>query len=360
MVPLRVLVVDDAVTMRRLVREAFADDPELQIAGEARTGREALERIAALHPDAVVLDLEMPVMNGLETLVALRRDHARLPVIVFSAATRHGAAATIEALWLGANDCVAKTATGGTREAIHQLRSELAPRIKALCARSRTPARPAARHAAPTVVPVAPALPRPTEPAALVAIGASTGGPAALAVLLAGLPADCAAPVLVVQHMPAAFTAHLAESLGRRTELNVREAGDGMALAAGRVYFAPGDQHMTVEGTPGAFTIRLVRGPHEHACRPALDPLLRSVALACGPRALAVVLTGMGRDGLEGCTRVREAGGRVLVQDEATSIVWGMPGRVWGAGLADAALAPAELALEIRRRTRAAGRRAAA
>ena len=352
MAPLRVLVVDDAVTVRHLVREAFADDPELTIAGEARTGREALDRIAGLRPDAVLLDLEMPVMNGLETLVELRRDHPRLPVIVFSAATRRGAAATVEALWLGANDCVAKTATGGTRAAIRQLRAELAPRIKALCGRTRVAPRPAA--------PVPPSSPRRAAPAALVAIGASTGGPAALSVVLGGLPADCAAPVLVVQHMPAAFTAYLTESLGRRTALAVCEAADGMLAVGGHVYFAPGDLHLTVEGQPGQLELRLARGPREHACRPALDPLLRSVAGAVGPRALAVVLTGMGRDGLEGCARVREAGGRVLVQDQASSIVWGMPGRVWGAGLADAALAPAQLAEEIRRRIQGRTRRAAA
>jgi len=352
MAPLRVLVVDDAVTVRRLVRDAFAGDPQLEVAGEARTGREALDRIGVLRPDAVVLDLEMPVMNGLDTLVALRRDHPRLPVIVFSAATRHGASATIEALWLGANDCVAKTSTGGTRAAIRLIRSELAPRIKALCARAR-PAAPAA------IEPARRVRPRPPEPVELIAIGASTGGPAAVAVLLGQLPAECA-PVLVVQHMPAAFTAFLAEGLGRRTELNVREARDGVEPAPGRVYLAPGDVHMTVERNRGRVRIRLVSGPREHACRPALDALLRGVAKAYGARALAVVLTGMGRDGLDGCARLRDAGGRVLVQDEASSIVWGMPGVVWRAGHADAALPPAELAHEIRRRLLDGGRRSAA
>jgi len=353
---IRVLIVDDAATMRRLIAEALSADPGLEIAGTAANGQLALDRIAALEPDIVILDLEMPVLDGLQTLAELRRSRPRLPVIIFSSLSARGARATLDALALGANDYVLKAGAGDLEASLRHAREQLVPRIHALCARAEARARALrGRHAAPEPGPAvhAPARPRRERPngrVEVVAIGTSTGGPVALAEILPALPVDCPVPIVVVQHMPPLFTAHLAERLSARGPLRVREGFPGAELLPGEAWIAPGDHHMVVRRAGADVRLALHSGPPQNSCRPAADELFRSVAEAYGPGALAVVLTGMGQDGLRGAARVREMGGTVIAQDAESSTVWGMPGSVVRAGLADVVLPLSEIAGEIARR----------
>lgn len=407
----RVLVVDDSVVIRRLVTEVLAEDPEIEIVGTASDGRIAITKVASLKPDVVTLDIEMPHMTGLECLTELRKTNPRLPIIMFSTLTERGAAATLDALALGASDYVTKPANVGSVQAgMQAIREQLIPRVKALGGVGAGPvgtvvaggiggvaAPPSAPSTSPTaagasapssgvdrrarttpttrppsstrppVVPRSPAgiggvrpAPNPARPAAVPAaagalsgvpatarpmrrpggveallIGTSTGGPTALATLWPKLPASFPVPILIVQHMPPTFTTLLAERLSRAGAIPVAEAVDGEEIVAGRAYLAPGDFHMVVERSPSGGRIRVNQAPPEHSCRPAVDPLFRSAAQVYGRGALAVVLTGMGADGCDGSRAVRDAGGQVLAQDEATSVVWGMPGAVVTAGLAD-------------------------
>jgi two-component system chemotaxis response regulator CheB len=348
---IRVLVVDDAAAVRRVVSDALASDPEIEVAGVAPTGRLALAKLPQLNPDIVTLDVEMPGMSGLETLAEIRTYYPDLPVIMLSAHTEQGAVVTLEALSLGASDYLAKpTGMSGTDEAHAYLREHLIPKIKALCAakaghpESPLVARPVPPEAGPSEV-----RPR-AERIDVVGIGVSTGGPNALATILSGLSADFPVPCLVVQHMPPVFTRLLAERLCDSTPLRVREAVPGVPLEPGVVWLARGDYHMTVERQGKRVSVNTNQEPRENSCRPSVDVLFRSLAEVFGVRALAVVLTGMGRDGLRGCQEVRDAGGQVVVQDEATSVVWGMPGFVANAGLAHAVLPLNGIALEVERR----------
>lgn len=359
---IRVLVVDDAVVVRRMVADTIAADPELEVAGTAANGRIALAKLTQLKPDLVVLDVEMPDMDGLETLKALRQTHPRLPVIMFSTLTERGAVATLEALTLGANDYVTKPANvGSVALALQRLREELLPKIKALCPhlmprKPLLPAHPANNGAIeippPPAQPVTrPALARgPLHPVEILAIGVSTGGPNALAELLPALPADFPVPVVIVQHMPALFTKLLAERLHAKSALNIRECIAGEVLRPGHVWIAPGGQHMVVERGNGQVRLGTQQEAPENSCRPAVDVLFRSVVKAYGAGTLALVLTGMGRDGLRGCELIHRANGQILTQDEASSVVWGMPGAVAQAGLADKVLPLNQLAPEIMRR----------
>jgi two-component system chemotaxis response regulator CheB len=338
MTKIRVLLVDDAVVVRRILTDVLGSDPELEVVGTAANGRLALSRLGSLNPDVVIMDVEMPEMDGLEALAALRKTHPRLPVIMFSTLTRRGALATLDALALGATDYVTKPANvGSVAAAMQRVRDDLIPKIKQFHQR---------RNPAPAPAPAAPVPEARRGRSSLwsmqridvVALGVSTGGPNALAALLPGLPADFPVPVLIVQHMPPLFTKLLAERLDAASALRVREAVTGSVLQPGEAWVAPGDHHMVVSREAGKVVLRLNQGPPENSCRPAVDPLFRSVAQAYGPAALCVVLTGMGSDGLRGCEAVCEAGGRVLAQDEASSVVWGMPGMVARAGLAEQVL----------------------
>lgn len=358
--PIRVLVVDDSVTVRQLVVDALSTDPELQVVGAAPNGALALSMLARSKPDCIVLDIDMPVMDGLEFLTRLRPEYPRLPVIVFSTLTTHGAETTLQAMWNGASDYVAKPQAGDYESALQQTRADLVHRIKAFARPSRrtaletggrTLATPA-RLASPAVAPPRPALSPPLARVSVVAIGASTGGPRALVDILSALPGDLEAPVLVVQHMPPLFTRHFADGLASQCDLHVREAEHGVVLEPGMVWIAPGDQHLTV-GRDGAFVrLWLDQDAPENACRPSVDPMLRSVARVHGAGALAVILTGMGSDGLAGCRAVREAHGQVVAQDEASSVVWGMPGSVVKAGLAHRVLPVEAIAHDIVQRVR--------
>ena len=349
----RVLIVDDSAVVRRLLVDCLARDAQIEVVGTAATGSIALAKIGLLSPDLITLDVEMPGMSGLETLAEIRKAHARLPVIMFSAVTERGAATTLDALGLGANDYVTKPASAGSLVvALQKVQEELIPKIKGLCARvvpGLAGALPAGRAAPPRPRRLALAAIEPAR-AELVAIGVSTGGPSALAKLVPALPAALPVPVVIVQHMPALFTKLLAERLATQSSIGVSEATGGEPLRPGHVWIAPGDHHLIVTPSGDGLRLELDQGPRENSCRPSVDVLFRSVAAALGPRALGVVLTGMGRDGLRGAECIHEAGGQVVVQDEETSVVWGMPGFIAHAGLADRVLGLSEMAAEIVRR----------
>ncbi len=357
---IRVLIVEDSAVMRSLLRSVILADPGLEVAGTAADGATALESVRLDVPDLILLDVEMPVMDGLATLRELRARRHTMPVIMCSSLTQHGAQVTIDALASGASDYVAKpTGQSGREAASRALAQELLPKIRALTAhlQSRSTASAMSRiglpisAAAPTL-----AVHPPAKPQVLV-IGVSTGGPAALDVLLPQLPAQFPLPVLIVQHMPEVFTRLLAERLSWRCPLRVCEAAEGMPALPGSVYIARGNWHMeTVAAAhPGSpVTLRLTQEPPENHCRPAVDKLFRSVARAYGSGVLAVVLTGMGYDGLAGSRDILERGGSILAQDQATSTVWGMPGAVAQAGLAYKVLPLAGIAPEILRITGAA------
>jgi two-component system chemotaxis response regulator CheB len=346
----RVLVVDDSVVARRLVSKAIAADGTIEVVGTATDGRAALRQIERLRPDAVTLDLDMPVMDGLETVEAIRERWPHLPVIMVSTYTLRGAQVTLDALALGANDYVVKpSGTASPTEAMARIRDELVPRILTLC--PRAVAEPASEVEVETASAIA--ARRPAARVDAIAIAVSTGGPTALGSLLAALPADIPVPILIVQHMPPMFTRVLAERLDRTCAIRVLEAADGHLLEPGTVRIAPGDRHMVVERAQAGVSVGTNTRPRENSCRPSADPLFRSVADAYGPHALGVVMTGMGSDGLRGAQRLAEAGSRVIVQDEASSVVWGMPGFVVRAGLADAVLPLGELPREIQVRLEA-------
>jgi two-component system chemotaxis response regulator CheB len=349
---IRVLVVDDAVVIRRLLSEFLAEDPDIEVVGTASNGQIGLARIAQLNPDLITLDIEMPVLDGLQTLALLRKPYPRLPVIMFSTLTERGAATTLDALALGASDYVTKPANiGSVGVALQRLREELIPKIKALCGHRLAPFATAARCNSGEVRQLSAPVSSAPPGAGIVAIGVSTGGPNALAALLPGLARNLPVPVVIVQHMPALFTRLLAERLSTVSGFPTREGEEGALLRPGEIWVAPGGFHMELKWTGGdGARLHLHEGPLENSCRPAVDVLFRSVARSYGARALAVVLTGMGQDGLRGCEFIREAGGQVLVQDEASSVVWGMPGAVSQAGLADKVLPLRELASEINHR----------
>jgi two-component system, chemotaxis family, protein-glutamate methylesterase/glutaminase len=352
---IRILIVDDSVVVRRMVADLLSGDPALQVVGTAPNGRIALAKLPQVNPDLVLLDVEMPEMNGLETLAALRKAYPRLPVIMFSRFTQRGASVTLEALTLGASDYVTMPESVRAAQAVPELREELIFKIKELCPQDQAVGNTScAATLGPARVPPLSALGiNRAQRVEIVALGASTGGPNALATLLSALPADCPVPIVIVQHMPATFTRLLAERLASRAALAVSEGILGHALYPGRAWLAPGDYHMELmRDTQEAVRLRLHQGPPENSCRPSVDVLFRSVAETYGAGTLAVVLTGMGQDGLRGCERIRDVGGQVLAQDEATSVVWGMPGLVARAGLADQVLPLDQLAPEIVRRMR--------
>lgn len=351
--PIRVLVVDDSAVMRSLLRRVLSSEPGFEVAGVARDGEAALQLVRqGPPPDLVTLDVEMPVLDGLATLRELKRGYPDLPVVMLSALTAQGAAATVEALLAGADAYIQKpSGAGSASESISRVAAELLPKVRSLCGK-RAPAPEAgvpAREASPSISGVV-GNPSPGQTPSVLCIGCSTGGPVALREVLRALPPSFPLPIVVVQHMPPLFTAMLAKRLSSESPFEVTEGTDGAALEAGRAWLAPGDHHMVVERRlDSSVRIALNQGPQEHSCRPAVDVLFRSVAAAYGPETLAVVLTGMGYDGAQGCSLIRESGGYVLAQDEETSVVWGMPGAVANAGAAHQVLPLPELAPAIAR-----------
>lgn len=344
MTTIRPLVVDDSVVVRNTLREVFRSVPEIGPCAVAADGKIALELIPQVRPGIVILDLEMPRLNGLETLRALQQTHPQLPVIVFSSLTEAGARETIQALAMGAADYVTKPARQNSLPAtMERIRGELVPKVLAICAKRPT-GRPSvtrrARHNPPSDSASVPQL---------LAIGSSTGGPAALERILSTLPADFQIPIVVAQHMPAVFTARLADRLNSRSPLTVTEVTEPKELQPGCAYIASGAGHMIITCRDDRNWCEPVSAPPGDTLKPAADLLFQTAAEVCESETLAVVLSGMGRDGERGCEAVRDADGYIIVQDEASSVVWGMPGSVARAGLADEIVSLSEISSTISR-----------
>ena len=353
----RVMVVDDSVVIRRLVAQALEQDSMLEVVGTASNGAIGLQRIPQLNPDVITLDIEMPDMDGLEMLRRVRREFPKLRIIMFSTLTERGGVKTLEALTLGADDYVAKASNEGSLDrSMIRLREEMIPKIKQFFRQSledrvtpRTetaslPAAPSNRRN-----PLSSQLEKPRPE--VVVIGVSTGGPTALGDILPRLPADFQLPILVVQHMPPLFTRLLAERLNSTCQLPVCEASQGCAVEPGKILIAPGDFHMKLVRDGAGVSVCLDQSPRQNSCRPAVDALFVSTAEVYGGAALAVILTGMGQDGLRGAEILKARGAGIVAQDEATSVVWGMPGAVVNGGLADRVLPLNEVVPEILRRS---------
>lgn len=325
----QILVVDDSAVVRGLLTRALETDPEIAVAGTAMHGEAALRTLRRTEIDTVILDVEMPVMDGLTALPLILKEFPDVHVIMASALTQEGAETTVKALALGAAECIAKPNTSSTSESIDRLTRELIPLVKALGKAKKTG--PAASIVSPPPSPVVPragGIRRPSMPPSIVIIGTSTGGPNALSVVVKGLPPDFALPILIVQHMPPMFTPMLAKHLQVDGKRPCREAVDLGPIERGCTYVAPGDYHMEIDKVDNRMVTRLTQNPPEHFCRPSVNPLFRTAAQWYGNRVLAVMLTGMGEDGIEGTRDVVANGGRVISQDQATSVVWGMPAAV--------------------------------
>ncbi|MBI3477908.1 MAG: chemotaxis-specific protein-glutamate methyltransferase CheB [Acidobacteria bacterium] len=347
MPPIRTFIVDDSVLTREIVIEVLASDPEIEIVGTASSGEEALPLIERLRPQLVTLDLALPGMNGLVTLAEIHKLRPALPVIVFSAFAEPPMRVRPNSRDRGITEFIAKPNQRGSRQIVREeFRRQLIPRIKSLCAASRLPA-----DSSPKGSPVSHKFT--SRPIDIVAIGASTGGPEALAALLTRLPEDFPVPIVIVQHMPVNFTRLLAERLALLTSLPVMEGKPGQRIDPGEVWIAPGDYHMTVVRQDGSAVLAMNHDPTEQGCRPSVNVLFRSLAKTYGPRVLAIVLTGMGADGTSGAKAVQDAGGEIIVQDRATSVIWGMPGRIVAAGLAPCICPIDRMAYEIIRRVQA-------
>lgn len=351
---IRILIVDDSVVVRRMISDALSRDPSLEVVGTAPHGGIALQKIPQVNPDIITLDVEMPEMDGITTLREIRKIYPKLPVIMFSTLTAQGAATTVEALSAGASDYVAKPANvGSVAEGLLRLERDLIPKIKMLCPQiscepsSAPTARMTKGSPDKNLVRVASKAAGPIE---IVCIGTSTGGPNALASVFEHFPAEFPVPIVIVQHMPPVFTGLLAERLSAHSLVKFSEGGEGEVMQSGHGYIAPGGKHIEVARQGFLNRIHLHDQPAENSCRPAVDVLFRSVAGLYGSNALGVILTGMGKDGMRGCELIHEKHGQVVVQDEASSVVWGMPGSVARAGLADAILPLKDISGEIIRR----------
>jgi two-component system chemotaxis response regulator CheB len=332
--------VDDSVVIRRLVTQALSEDPLLEVVGTAANGIIALQKIPQINPDVITLDVEMPEMDGLTTLRELRKDYPSLCVIMFSTLTERGAATTIDALMLGADDYVAKASNAGSLDiSLQRLRQDLIPKIRqffifehkpALAPKSQTEVPAAMRFTPPRLTAI--------KAPKVLAIGISTGGPNALAEIVPMFPADFPLPIVMVQHMPPMFTQMLAQRLKSKSKINVEEAVEGSLLEAGKMLIAPGNYHMRLKRDGSNVRVVLDQEPPENSCRPAVDVLFRSVSdIFCGA-TFAAVLTGMGQDGLRGVEQLKADGAYIIAQDEASSVVWGMPGAIVNSGFADSVL----------------------
>ncbi len=354
---LKVLVVDDSALFRKIITKALSSIPDVVVVGEAPNGKVALQKAQQLKPDLMTLDIEMPEMDGLAVLDALRGESEAPEVIVVSAVTQRGGRLTMQALQKGAFDFITKPDSIGPEESLSALTAELTPKVKALALRHSVRKILRGKQVTPTVVKRPEPAPKP-EPAPpidevtrrmiqiarasrpeMVLIGVSTGGPNALSILLPGFPPGIRVPILIVQHMPPLFTQALAETLSAKCPLTVKEAVDGETVKADTIYIAPGGKQMgVIPGSDGQMTVQITDDPPENNCKPAVDYLFRSVATHYPGKAIAVILTGMGNDGTQGLRLLKRHGCFSIAQDEATSVVYGMPKAAVEAGLVDEVL----------------------
>ncbi len=342
---IKVLIVDDSALIRKLLTRILSADPDIEVVGTAPDPFIARDKIKALNPDVVTLDVEMPRMDGLTFLGNLMRLRPT-PVVMISSMTRQGAHASLEALSLGAVDYVSKpladvqnTLDAYADEIVEKVKGAAGANLTALV-RRRTPARVGNGGPKPARTPARRLDQR------VIAIGASTGGTEAIAAVLAALPGD-SPPVLVVQHIPEAFSRSFSERVDGLSALRVREATDGEPLEPGNAYVAPGNQHLSVSRSDLGYACRLDQQPRVNRHRPSVDVLFESVAAVVGAGAVGVILTGMGRDGARGLRAMRDAGARTLAQDEATSVVWGMPGAAVALGAVEHTVALDRIAERI-------------
>jgi two-component system chemotaxis response regulator CheB len=370
----RVLVVDDSAVMRKIIASALQKDPAIEVVGFAANGLQAIDAIKSYSPDVMTLDIEMPEMDGLTALREIRKTNKYLPIIMFSSLTHKGAQAAVMALTAGASDYVGKPATsaGSIDGAFKVLETELIPKIIGLAKRVKSrqareannPDIKASSISAPASSAVIQDIkPKPIEvrsaqsvipvkPVQAICIGVSTGGPMALMQVFSQISTPLSIPIFIVQHMPPSFTALLAARLSAAGVMTVKEAEEGEIALPGTGYIAPGGLHMTLEKSGTKTIIHLNTEPPENSCRPAVDVLFRAAAEVYGGGVLAVMLTGMGYDGLKGSQAIAAKGGQIIAQDEASSVVWGMPGAVVQAGLANAVLPIEKMADEIVFRSR--------
>jgi two-component system chemotaxis response regulator CheB len=345
-----VLVIDDSVVVRRVLSQILESDPEVAVAGTAANASIGIQKIPQVVPNLVLLDVEMPGMDGIEAVKVIRTSWPTLPVIMCSTLTERGADTTLRALANGATDYVAKpSALGGHTDGLATFRLDLLAKVKALGkVRSAPSALPPARPPLAT-------LPRKRlvrEQVSVLAIGCSTGGPNALSTLFADLPSDLPVPIVIVQHMPPLFTKILADRLQASTKVRACEAQEGDILEPGKAYIAPGNFHMTVVREGTKVRVALNQEQPENSCRPAVDVLFRSVARVFGGGTLAAVLTGMGQDGSRGAAHIAEVGGTIIVQDAATCVVPSMPGAVVALGISDGAYPISRIGQELVARIR--------
>jgi two-component system chemotaxis response regulator CheB len=359
--PVRVIVVDDSVVARGLIARWIDEDPALAVVGTYRTGKQAVDNVAAAKPDVIVLDIEMPEMDGLTALPLLLKAHPTAKIVMASTLTRRNAEISMKALSLGATDYLPKPDSNSGVSTSPEFRRDLVAKVKAIGEASKrgaasNPARPvrAVGVAAKPTKPAGAAIPAAnlrrwsSAMPRIVAIGSSTGGPQALATVMRSLgPVAARVPIVITQHMPATFTSILAENLGRVAGLPSAEGQHGEALQPGHIYVAPGGKHMVVRAAAGGAVIELDDGPPVNFCKPAVDPMFQSIAQVYGPAVLAAVLTGMGNDGGEGAVAISDAGGSVIAQDEASSVVWGMPQAVVQRGACAAVLPLTDLGAKL-------------
>ena len=344
---IKILIADDSIFMRKLLSDLFEEQPDFKVVGVAHNGKDAVEKTAQLSPDLLTMDVNMPVMDGLEALAIIMKEHP-LPVVMISSMTKTGAEATLRALELGAVDFISKVS--GTVSSIADIQNEILEKCRAAAAANwrisakgksipvevEEPPVPKVRPAELMSSPFSKTVPG-TGQQRLVAIGTSTGGPRALQQVITQLPADLPCGVVVVQHMPPGFTKSLSERLDSLSKVKVKEAEDNDLIEPGHVYIAPGNYHMQVKNQSGLLRISLNQEPPLASHRPSVDVLFDSVA-SVGRRLTAVIMTGMGSDGAKGMQKIKSAGGYVIAEDESTSVVYGMPKAVVDLGIADKVL----------------------
>ena len=334
---IRLLLVDDSAAIRGILSKTLREIPGIKVTGTAADGEKALNFLEKEQVDIVLLDIEMPVMDGIETLRHIRKKYPRLPVVMFSSLTERGAKATLEALVAGANDYVPKPTATDNDSIVARIESELVPKLKAVY-RPSDKSKDWGNETASTKLTTPAPRKKNLQDVSVLVIGVSTGGPGALAEILPHLTVANAPPIVVVQHMPVEFTRLLAERLSKMCKHRVSEAQHGQALQQEHIYLAPGGSHLEIQKHGKEAKFVLHDGPPENSCRPSADVLFRSAAKVFHSNTLALILTGMGNDGLQGCKMIASEGGVVIAQDEPSSVVWGMPGHVVRAGIADTVL----------------------